>query len=483
MTLFYQTVVRRNPRTAEVEPELAQRWEQPSPTEYILRLAPGVKWHNKPPVNGRLLTAHDVVFSLNRVRTDEPRFQNRLLFSSIDKIEAVDNNTVRVTTKAPDVSTLGNLAAFGAAILAPEVVEKAAGRFTTPDVAVGTGAFILETLDDNHSGVVRNPDYWKPGLPYLDAIRNQFFSDDASAWAAFLARQIDLVANPVSGPEAKKLFEEQEGKDYTAEWFKDISWTSIQANIRRKPFDDIRVGKALKLLVDHEEASHQWAVTWFGRGYVTSFLPAALDDWDFTEQEYVTKFLEYKRPKDEAVREALRLLNAAGFTRDNPLRFETVGISGSFSANMVELHQAQINRLSQGVVQITNLRLLELARLNNVQAQGDFEYSVSNLVPSQPYDPDSWFTTVVYTNGGRNYGKYSDPVVDAMVDKQRTIFDVAQRKAAVKEILTYLIENSPYTGWSGRYVLNVGRRRLKEWAPEGASARWGYNYERVWLDA
>jgi len=52
--------------TLAVEPEGAQKWEQPSPTEYLFHLQPNVKFHNKPPANGRLMTADDVVFSLNR---------------------------------------------------------------------------------------------------------------------------------------------------------------------------------------------------------------------------------------------------------------------------------------------------------------------------------------------------------------------------------------------------------------------------------
>ncbi|HXG36783.1 MAG TPA: ABC transporter substrate-binding protein, partial [Dehalococcoidia bacterium] len=436
MTQFYQTLLRLHPRTLAVEPEIAQRWEQPSETVYLFRLHPGIRWHNKPPANGRALTADDVVFSLNRVRTDDPRFQNRLLLSSIERVEAVDKATVRVTTKRPDVSTLTNLAAFSVAILAPEVVEKA-GKFSTPDTAVGTGAFMLQELDDTHSLVVRNPDYWKPGLPYLDSVRNQYFGDDSAVWAAFLAKQIDVASNPVPGPEAKKLFEEQEGKPYFAEWYKDVSYTPAQPNTRRKPFDDIRVSRAIRLLLDHEEASHQWAVTWFGRGYVCSYLPAALEEWDFTEQEYVARFLEYKRPKDEAVREALRLLAAAGFSRDNPLKFTLTGGTSPFSQAMSQLFQAQVNRFAQGVAQITDLRLLPLAQLNNVQAQGDFDYTLSNQVAPQPHDPDSWFTTFYYTNGGRNNGKMSDPRLDSMIDRQRDIFNLQERKAFVKEMLAY----------------------------------------------
>ena len=76
----------------------------------------------------------------------------------------------------------------------------------------------------------------------------------------------------------------------------------------------------------------------------------------------------------------------------------------------------------------------------------------------------------------------SDPKLDDMINQQRGIFDRNRRKAYVKDMLTYMIENIPYTGWSGRYILTVADRRVHDWAPEGASAIWGYNYERVWLD-
>jgi peptide/nickel transport system substrate-binding protein len=68
---FYQNLVRANPRTYEIEPELAQRWETPSPTGIIFTLAPTITWHNRAPANGRPLKVEDVVFSHNRARTDD----------------------------------------------------------------------------------------------------------------------------------------------------------------------------------------------------------------------------------------------------------------------------------------------------------------------------------------------------------------------------------------------------------------------------
>lgn len=479
-SMFYQSLLQLNPRTAALEPLLSPKWEQPSPAEYVLHLQPGVKFHNKAPANGREMTADDVVFSLNRVRTNDPRFQNRLLLSSLEKAEAIDKSTVRITTKQPDVSILTNLASTSIAILAPEVVDKA-GKFGTQDTAVGTGAFVLTQVDPTSAEVVRNPDYWKKGLPYLDSVRTRVYQDPEPAYAAFTSGQILVGANVLPGPDAKKAFDEQKGKNYVAEWYKDVSFTSVQANVQKKPFDDPRVTKALRLLIDHDEVVGSWAVTWFGRGYLTAYLPAAMENWDLTEQEY-RGFLEFKQPKDDAVKEALALLSAAGFSKDKPLKFSLLGGGDTgFSRTEAEIHQAQVNKFGQGAVQIADLRLYGLAERNQVLAQGNFEYMSANAVAAQPYDVDSWFTTFYHSGGGRNYGKFGDPKLDTMIDKQRTIFDVNQRKAAVKDILRYMMENVPYTAWAGRELLSLENPKVHNWAPEGISTTWGYNYEQVWL--
>jgi peptide/nickel transport system substrate-binding protein len=92
--IMYQGLIGPNPETYDLEPELAQKWEQPSQTEYLLRLNPGVKFHNKPPANGREMTIDDVIFSLNRARTNNPTFTSGSLLSTIDKMEAADRQTL-----------------------------------------------------------------------------------------------------------------------------------------------------------------------------------------------------------------------------------------------------------------------------------------------------------------------------------------------------------------------------------------------------
>lgn len=473
--LFYQGLLGYNPRTYGIQPELAQKWEQPSQTEYIFTLQPGVKWHNKPPANGRELTVDDVVFSLERARTDNPRFYSRSILTAVDTIEAVDRTTVRLTTRQPDATTLSKLSADVLLVLAPEVVERAGGRFATAETAVGTGAFIMKSLEEQVGAeYVRNPDYWKPGLPYLDGLRTVHLPDEQAAWAAFLAGKVDIAR--LSGTEVK-VYVAQQGPNYTPDWFKDNTVIILQPNAKAAPMNDPRVTRALRLLLDHDEWKTAWAEVWFGRGRHGSIFPTALDTWDLTEEEY-TRHLEWKQPKDEAAREALALLNAAGFTRANPLRFELTGRTDSFAAAANEVAQAQWKRLGQGVVDV-QINQVDIAVANQLRARRQFTYLIHGNVAGTT-EPDSWLSEIYHSRGSANFMNFSDPKVDEMIDRQRTLFDLQQRKALVREMVLYLIDHCPGVVGSNRLFLNAVKPQVRNYTPEFHIH--GAQYETVWLD-
>ena len=345
--LFYERLVAYNIRTYAVEPELGAKWEQPTPVEYVFTLQPGVKWQNKPPVNGRALTADDIVYTLSRARTDDPKFYSRSLLSLVDRIEAPDKATVKITTKSADASTLNKLSAENLGIMAREVLEKYP-KPTTEASAVGTGPFIMKSVEEKvGADYVRNPDYWKPGLPYLDGIRVKAFSEALSAWAAFTAGQMDVALAP---PTEIKNYLAQRGTGFTPDWFPDdTTYSFLAPNTKQKPMDDPRVTRALRLLLDHDELITAWANVQYGHGTYGSVFPTALSAWDLSEAEY-KQHLEWKQPKDEAVKEALALLGAAGFTRDNPLKFTLDGQNSVAGNAAMQLIQAQWKRLSQNAV-------------------------------------------------------------------------------------------------------------------------------------
>ncbi|HTE85735.1 MAG TPA: ABC transporter substrate-binding protein, partial [Dehalococcoidia bacterium] len=273
------------------------------------------------------------------------RFFSRSLLSLVDKIEAPDAGTIRIATKGADASTLKKLSAENLGILAHEILEKYP-KPTTAEAAVGTGPFIMQSVEENVSAeYVRNPDYWKAGLPYLDGIRVKAFSDQLTAWAAFSANQVDVALAP---PSEIQNYTARQGPGFTPDWFADdTTYSFLAPNTKLKPMDDVRVTRALRLLVDHGEFISAWANTQYGRGTHGSVFPTALSAWDLTEDEYKQR-TEWKQPKDEAAKEAIALLTAAGFTRDNPLRFTLVGQSGVAGEAALQLLQAQWKRWSQG---------------------------------------------------------------------------------------------------------------------------------------
>ena len=179
------------PGTFIVEPDLAERWEAPDDTTYIFHLRQGVKWHNKPPVNGRELVAEDVKFSFDRFLT-VPGNPERQLLESVDRVEVVDRYTVKFVLKEPFVWLLDILAnAMCMWIVAPEVAQKS-GDFKKVETAIGTGPFLLESYEPNVKTIFkRNPDYFRQGLPYVDGVEWLVVPDESTGLAMYRTGQLD----------------------------------------------------------------------------------------------------------------------------------------------------------------------------------------------------------------------------------------------------------------------------------------------------
>src|SRR6267142_1762383 len=174
-----------------VEPDLAERWEEPDDTTYIFHLRKGVKWHNKPPVSGRELVAEDVKFTYDRFLTEKGN-GNRYLLDDVDRIEVVDRYTVKFVLKEPFVWLINVLAyPLSTWIVAPEVAQQY-GDLKKVDTAIGTGPFILERYEPNVKSVFkRNPDYFVKDLPWVDGVEWLVLDDPSTGLAMYRTGKID----------------------------------------------------------------------------------------------------------------------------------------------------------------------------------------------------------------------------------------------------------------------------------------------------
>src|SRR5262249_33123672 len=157
----------------------------------VFHLRRGVKWHNKPPLNGRELVADDVKFTFDRFLTEKANILREML-EPVERVEVVDRYTVKFVLKEPFVWLPHRLAdASGMAIIAPEVVEKF-GDLKKPESAIGTGPFILERYEPNVKTVFkRNPNYFLEGQPYVDGVEWLVIDDESTGLAMYRTGQID----------------------------------------------------------------------------------------------------------------------------------------------------------------------------------------------------------------------------------------------------------------------------------------------------
>src|SRR5439155_5902606 len=179
------------PGTFSVEPDLAERWEALDDTTYVFYLRQGVKWHNKPPVNGRGLVAEDVKFTYDRFLA-EPGNPLRFMLEPVDKVEVVDRYTVRFLLKEPFVWLVDVLAnPAGTWIIPHEVVEQF-GDLKKAEHAIGTGPFLLEHYEPNVKTVFkRNPDYFRTDGPWVDGVEWLILEDPSTGMVMYRTGQID----------------------------------------------------------------------------------------------------------------------------------------------------------------------------------------------------------------------------------------------------------------------------------------------------
>nr|WP_319394877.1 ABC transporter substrate-binding protein [uncultured Desulfobacter sp.] len=169
--------------------DLAESWEWKDPKTLEFKLRKNVKWHN-----GDKLTADQVVKSENLRLDPKIGIDAKTLADIIEKWEVVDDYTVRLSLKRPDVTVLRWLTIVPGKdfIIHPDWDEKTCGR--SPETTIGTGPFKFKSYEPGVSvELEKNPDYFIKGLPYLDGIMFRIITDAESRLTGLMANELDMV--------------------------------------------------------------------------------------------------------------------------------------------------------------------------------------------------------------------------------------------------------------------------------------------------
>jgi peptide/nickel transport system substrate-binding protein len=457
------------PGTFIVEPDLAERWESPDDTTYIFHLRKGVKWHNKPPVNGRELVAEDVKFSFDRFLT-VPGNPERQLLESVDRVEVMDNYTVKFLLKEPFVWLLDILAnAMCMWIVAPEVVQKY-GDFKKVETAIGTGPFLLESYEPNVKTIFkRNPDYFRQGLPYVDGVEWLVVQDESTGLAMYRTGQLD------TGPGGNWAVRQEDlealKKSHPQLRYQDmlaINSTTIWMRTDQPPFNDVRVRRAISQAVDRQALIE--AV--YLRGEPSPAIGRGLAQWSLPIDQLGegAKYYQYN-PK-----EAKRLLAEAGYAKGLKTQLT---VSSGYGRDLVEATQL-VQRYLKDVGIDAELKLQEYGAYQATTGQGKFE-GIAMGPFAVAWEGDSALYGPYMPDQPRNRGHVNDPKLTAMVQEQRRTKDPEARKQILVDFQRYAAEQEYYVYLFSVMITSSWQPYIKNFA-HNQTFDYGSRVAELWLD-
>ncbi len=404
-------------------PGLAKSWQfSPDGLSLTFKLRDDVKWQNKAPVNGRKFTAADVAWTV------ELQKQGGVLRSFFDGVnhEEPDPYTVVFRFQTPQPDFLKKMA-FPTAVILPHEVKEQLGDFK--NVAIGTGPFMLTSFKPREEAVVeRNPDYYRMGtdgkpLPYIDGVKTPVL-DLVAQFAAIKTGQLDHhIASAFEIVNGRRMIQEAPKLHY---WSGPVStnW-GIYMNNQVKPFDDVRVRKAILHGVDYDSVI---ATSRSGGATRAGYIPSALRDWAWPPQKIREKF-----NRDAEL--SKRLLKEAGYGPGELKLTMKAAVQGP-GVQDAQLLQAQLKEVGIDIQ-------LEPDRdiVTNVLSR---KYSIANsLLTNFPF-PDHYLKGYFRTGNSENFINFSDPKADAMIDAQTRETDPVKRLQIIDQLQDYMVEQAPY---------------------------------------
>jgi peptide/nickel transport system substrate-binding protein len=461
------------PMTYPIEADLAESWTQPTDTTYIFKLKKGVRWHPKPPVNGRELTADDVKYTYERFLTITGN-PNKPVLESVEKIEALDKYTVKFTLKEPNAWFLDMLASTSTWIIAKECVEKF-GDLKKVESVVGTGPWMLERWEPNVKILyVRNPNYFVSGLPYADSVEMIIDKDPSSRLATWLAGKSDFgpeyqqVVRRLDFPVAKQRKPGLQTAEYA--WF---TSGSTGLKIDKPPFSDIRVRRALSRASSLAEVFESNAFSQ-GQWVPNPAVPAASAEWSIPIDQLGP---EGRKLYEFSIPEAKRLLAEAGYPNGFKTQVETP--STGYGPDFMDAVQVTIKNWKEAGID-AELKMKEYGAFISTTIYGKFDQMYLGLRGAW-VDPEAYFYRVYMPGQPLNVMGVNDPKLTDMINLQRRTLDVAKRKQIVYDIQRYLAEQALFGANGSVKVVSAWDSHIKGFMPNNGFD-FGGRMMAAWID-
>jgi peptide/nickel transport system substrate-binding protein len=429
---FYSTLLQFDPfNFPKIIGDVATEWKiAPDGLTYTFKIRPGIRFHD-----GTALTAADVKASYDKIifPPQGVRSVRKASYAAVERVDAPDASTVVFKLKFPSASLLMNLASPWNAIFPKKYLDQDPSYFKTHVVGSGPFKFKNYTHGSTLEGE-KNPEYFVKDRPYLDGFRF-FISTETSVRAAALrSGRAWIEFRDMPGPEAEAIRKQLGDKVVVQQTPVTAHW-GIAVNNTIKPFNDVRVRKALTLGIDRYTASRVLyplnGLKLIGAG----MRPGS--EWAMPDAELQT-LPGFSKDIEKSRAEARKLLAEAGYPNGLKVVLKNRNVKLPYQDFAVFV----IQEWRKIGVEAEHRPLETAAWFADGQDTGNFELMVSPPVRFID-DPDQFLN--MYTTGDtENWGRSSDPRIDELFKRQQRALDPVERKKLVIEIQRIALENAYY---------------------------------------
>lgn len=456
--------------------ELAEKWEwQQNPLRLVVTLRKGVMFPEKPGVmKARELVADDVVFAFKRMSTSPKATKN--YFDYVKEVTAPDKHTVVWEMNEFNAEWAYRFGyGYYSGIIPKEVVDAGASNWKNMN---GTGPFkLVDYVQGNSNTYEKNPDYWDKEtinekefkLPYVDKITYRIIKDEATRVTALRTGKLDIMEN-VRWQDAEQLKKSTPDLKWN-KWLA-TSGTFLAMRVDQKPFDDIRVRRAMNMAINKDEI-----IKAYYNGYAELFA--------YPQHPEYTGYFQPLNEQPASVQElfkfdpakAKKLLAEAGYP--NGFTFKTQVCScNADHMDLLPLISAYLEAVGVKMeIQTMEYAAFLSAMTTQTNAPGYFMNNGhtnptttirKSFVPHQVWNPSQW----------------NDPKLTARMEAVYKEPDEAKRQAELRAMTTEMLDNAPYVWLPTPYLFTAWWPWVKGYEGElraGAVRPWPI-YSRLWLD-
>src|ERR1051326_9081331 len=467
LVIYDQHKAQNSPDT--IVPELATSWAwNADKTQLTFKLREGVKWHD-----GKPFTAKDVKCTWDMLRgVSEQKFRKnprKDWYANVTEISVNGDYEATSHLKRPQTSLLAMLAS-GYSPVYPCHVSPAQMR-THP---IGTGPYKFVEMKQNETiKLVKNPDYWKKGLPYLDGIEYPIIPNRSTAVRAFGTNKVDVTSPTGLSGALEKDLKAQDPKAICEIKPTNVS-TNLIINRDKPPFDNADLRKAMALALDRAAFVK---ILFEGQADIGgSLLPPPAGVWGLPPD--ILKTLpgygpDVKKNRDEA----RAIMQKLGYGPEKRLAIKVS------TRNLGEYRDPAVILIDQlkDIYIDGELDVVETGVWFAKIARGDYAVGL-NLTGNGIDDPDQGFYENYACGSERNYTHYCNKDLQKLFDEQSVETDVKKRQQMVWDIDKKIQEDVARPILYHSRMATCWKPYVKNMTIMVNSSYNGFRYEDVWLD-